>query len=62
MCMEICSCSQIRILEDEREKWTAYNCRYFCSSGIQMISLILTVLTNQFIKIVNVIQSRLVQY
>lgn len=26
-------------IEDEREKWTTYNYRYFCSSGIQMIPL-----------------------
>lgn len=26
-------------IEDEREKWTTYNYRYFRSSGIQMISL-----------------------
>lgn len=25
-------------IEDEREKWTTYNYRYFRSSGIQMIS------------------------
>lgn len=26
-------------IEDERGKWTTYNYGYFCSSGIQMISL-----------------------
>jgi hypothetical protein len=26
-------------IEDEREKWTTYNYRYFRSSGIQMIPL-----------------------
>lgn len=45
-----------------KRKWTAYNCRYFVHLVSRWSPLILTVLTNQFIKIVNVIQSCLVQY
>jgi hypothetical protein len=48
-------------IEDEREKWTLIITDIFIHLVSRWSPLILTVLTNQFIKIVNVTQSFLVQ-